>query len=116
MAVCRNPEGVFLGSSSMVLSSVTDTASLEEIRCLEALALAVDLALQNTIIASDPKELFTDLSCCLGGLYGAIVRGIILTLLSFMKCSFIFKGQASDVRPINLAKFSHSLGRDEMFG
>lgn len=45
VTVCRDHNGLFLGSSSLVIPGVTDSAVLEAIACHEALALVEDLSL-----------------------------------------------------------------------
>ena len=52
-AICRDTSGMFLSSSPVVISGVTDVASLEVIACREALSLAKDPLLQNFVVTSN---------------------------------------------------------------
>lgn len=49
-AVCRDEQGNFLGSSTIVLPSVNGPAVLEAIACQEALALAANLSQQCLVL------------------------------------------------------------------
>ena len=51
-AVCRDHNGVYLGSSAVVFR-ITDPAALEAYACREAMSLDEDLDVQNPIVASD---------------------------------------------------------------
>ena len=44
--VCRNEEGLYVGSSALVYQGLTDPTILEALSCREALALAKDLMVQ----------------------------------------------------------------------
>lgn len=55
--VCRDHTGLFLGSSAMVFRNLTDPATLEALACREALAFALDLSLDQVVIACDNKTL-----------------------------------------------------------
>lgn len=61
MAVCHGAMGNYLGSSALVIMDITDVATLEAIACREGLSLAEDLMLQNFVIASDSKQVISDI-------------------------------------------------------
>ena len=61
-AVCRDSSGNYLGSSALVVEGVDDPASLEAMACREAMALAEDLLLNNVVIASDCKQVVSDIT------------------------------------------------------
>ena len=61
VAICRDDQGFYLGSSALVIYGVHDPTALEAIACREALALAEDLNLQQFIISSDCKEVVSDI-------------------------------------------------------
>lgn len=84
MAVCRDREGNYLGSCSLVIDGVDDPATLEAIACHEAFALAGDFHLQSFVIASDSKQVAADFTSGSRGSYGAIVSGSNLKHLSFL--------------------------------
>ena len=54
--ICRASQGVFMGSSAIVIAGVWDAATLEAIACWEAIALVEDLNQQQLIVASDYKQ------------------------------------------------------------
>lgn len=107
--VCRDRNGNFLGSSSLVIGGVDDPATLEAITCLEALALAEDLQLQHVIIASDVKQVVLDINSSSKGSYGAIISEIHL-YSSLFQCKFTYESRKVNVEAHKLAKFSLSLG------
>ena len=53
--VCRDDTGKYLGGSALVIEGISDVATLKAIACREGLALALDMLIQNTIIASNSK-------------------------------------------------------------
>ncbi|EMS57964.1 Acid phosphatase 1 [Triticum urartu] len=61
VAVCRDTDGNYMGSSVLVVHGITDVAILEAIACREGLALAQDLMLQNFVLASDSKQIVSDI-------------------------------------------------------
>ena len=69
-AVCRDDQGVFLGSSALVIQGINDPAILEAIACREALTLAEDLNIQSFVIASDAKQVVNDIHAGNRGRYG----------------------------------------------
>lgn len=68
-AVCRDQNGLYLASSALVISGVTDPAVLEAITCCEALALAKDLSFQHLVVACDCKSVVQDIQ---DGIRGAV--------------------------------------------
>ena len=75
-AVCRDNEGQFLGSSSMVFPGVTDPAYLEALACREAQALALDLNLGKVIISCDSKGVVDDIKNDARGMNDTSIREI----------------------------------------
>ena len=65
-----------MGSSALVITGITDVATLEVLACREGLALAEDLLVQDFIIASDSKQVITDIEKASKGNYGAIIYEI----------------------------------------
>ena len=51
--VCRDHSGTSLGSSALVVSEITDPAILEALACREGLSLALDLGVNELVIACD---------------------------------------------------------------
>ena len=56
VAICRDNNGVFLGSSALVIDGIWDPTTLEAIACRETIALAEDLHIQQMVVASDCKQ------------------------------------------------------------
>uniref|UniRef100_A0A453HF87 RNase H type-1 domain-containing protein n=1 Tax=Aegilops tauschii subsp. strangulata TaxID=200361 RepID=A0A453HF87_AEGTS len=108
-AVCRDANGLYLGSSVLVIGGVDDLASLETIACREALALAQDLNLNHIGIASDSKGVVGAINMGARGENGAIISEIN-SLASSFTCNFSFEGRAANTEAHNLAKFALSLG------
>ena len=109
--VCRDSTGLYLGSSSLVISGVTDPSVVEAIACREALALAEDLSLQDFVVASDCKTVVDDIQRGQGGAYMTIIKEIYRRRSSFNSCNFFFEGRSSNTDAHNLAK--HSLLLDQ---
>ena len=104
-AICRDSQGVYLGSSSLVIAGVCDPSTLEAIACREAIALAEDLNVQQFVVASDCKQVIGDIARDSQGPYGAIIREIKLRS-SPLLCNFTFKSRAVNLEAHKLAKFS----------
>lgn len=96
-------------SLTHVIEGVFDPATLEAIARREALSLAEDLHLQNVVIASDCKQVISDISKGARDRYGAIISEINLKALNF-HCNFLFEGHAANYEAHSLAKFSLSRG------
>nr|XP_020198524.1 uncharacterized protein LOC109784346 [Aegilops tauschii subsp. strangulata] len=108
-ALCRDHHGLYLGSSAMSFSDISDPATLEALACREALNLALDLSLEHIIIACDNKTVVADINNGTEGPYSAIIKEIRARARSFRSCEFIFEGRAGNTDAHNLAKFSSSL-------
>jgi hypothetical protein len=83
-------------------------ATLETIACREGLSLAEDLTIQNFVIASDSKQVVSDIKASSCGTYGAIIKEIKQKSLMF-NCTFTFEGRGANRDAGRLARFSHSL-------
>ena len=108
-AICRDDQGFYLGSSALVTYGICDPAVLEAIACREALALAEDLNLQQFIIASDCKQVVSDIQKGTRGRYGTIISEIKLSATTF-NCNFVWEGRAVNYEAHRLAKFALSQG------
>lgn len=60
-AIARNPEGVFLGASAVVIEGIIEAETAEALACREAIALEHDLLLRRIRIASDCLSLIKNL-------------------------------------------------------
>jgi hypothetical protein len=60
-AICRDGQDVFMGASVLAVPRISDPASLEEIACREALALAKDLYVQRAHISSNFLEVINSI-------------------------------------------------------
>lgn len=103
-AVCRNHNGMFLGSSALAIPGVLNPAVLEAIACREALALDEDLSLQDFVVACDCKPVVYDIRDGTGRAYLTMVRELSLHSINFNICSFIFESRSSNVDAHNLDK------------
>ena len=72
--VCRNEEGLYAGSSTLVYQGLTDPMILEALVCRKALALAKDLMLQQLTVVSDCKSVVMDIHTCTMGAMEASQR------------------------------------------
>lgn len=79
----RDTDGNYMGSPALVVHGITYVATLEAITCREGLALAQNLMLQNFVLASDSKQIVSDIHKASQGSYGAIIMEIRQHLLSF---------------------------------
>lgn len=107
--VCRDGNGQYSGSSSLVKEGVDDSTTLEAITCREGITLAADRNVQNFIIASDSKQAVSHIARCNRGIYGAIISEINLHV-SQLHCKITFEGCAVNYEAHCLAKFSLLLG------
>ena len=113
--ICRDRDGNYLGSSALVIPGVEDPATLEAIACREALALASDLHIQNFAVASDCKQVISDINKGVRGRYGAVISEIQLQSVQF-HCNFTFESHAVNVEAHSLAKFALTLGQGATSG
>uniref|UniRef100_A0A8I6Y6N3 RNase H type-1 domain-containing protein n=1 Tax=Hordeum vulgare subsp. vulgare TaxID=112509 RepID=A0A8I6Y6N3_HORVV len=60
-AVCQDVNGEFMGSSRVVILGINDVVTLEVIAFREALSMTEVLMLRNFIVASDSKQVATDI-------------------------------------------------------
>jgi ribonuclease HI len=74
--VCRSRDDSFLGTSVMIVASITDPVTLEAMACREALALPADLNLQRFAIASDCLQVINNLKDTYEGSYSMIISEI----------------------------------------
>lgn len=110
--VCRDHTRLYLGSSAVVLSNIIDPPTLEALACREALALALDLSLDQVVIACDCKTVVEEIGSISEGRYGAIIKEITAHAREFTRCDFVFEGRQMNVDVHNLVNFSTSLNVD----
>jgi hypothetical protein len=84
-------------------------ATLEEMACHEALALAQDLNLQNICVESDCLEVIENRHNRYFGCYGAAIREIKETSISFTSLFFRHESRSSNGEAHRLAHSSVSL-------
>ena len=109
-AVCRDDQGNYMGSSSLLIYDMQDPATLEIIACREALALAEDLATTNICVASDCQEVVNDINRGTGGPNAALIHEIMLRCNSFNSFSFAHERRNHNYEAHNLAKFACTPG------
>jgi hypothetical protein len=69
---------------------------LEALTCREAQALALDLNITSLVVASDYKQVVSDIAEGIRGKYGAIVAEIKARSTHFGQCRIIFEGRKSN--------------------
>jgi lipoate synthase len=89
----------------MVFSGVMDPSTLEALACREALALATDLSIQRMVVASDCKQVVSDIADGTGGRYAAIVQEIKMSISDFEKVELLFEDIRSNMEAHNLAHY-----------
>ena len=102
--------GRFLGASVLAFRHIANPQVLEALAVREALALADDLYLRRTHVASDCKVVVEDLQKDNLASYGAIVHEIIAHSSVFEFCSFKHESRSSNYEAHNLARHALSLG------
>ena len=102
-------DGSYLGASAICFEGVSDPASLEALACREALALASDLMQTQVVVASDCKEVVSNISEGNGGTHAHIIREIKQMESEFQSCSFIFERRTTNIEAHSLAKYALSL-------
>lgn len=104
-AVARDQAGNFLGASGVVMDGLTDVETDEVIAWREGLALASDLMLRSSRLASDSANVIIR---SVGGarmyLYGQFVKEIKASVLGFLYVDFAHESRKSNVHAHNLAR------------
>jgi ribonuclease HI len=108
-AFCCNSNGVYLAASAVVFNGITDSTVLEALACREALALADDLVLNQFQVASDCKQVVTDVKEGSLGKYGVVITKINARTTQFIQCSFAYEGRAHNFEAHNLARHALTL-------
>ena len=108
--VCRDQDGLFLGSSVVVFVGLTDPTTLEFYEFREAFALATDLNLQRVHVASDCEGVINDIRHESDGLYGAIIREIKMSRSALSPGSFSHECRTLNIEANNVAKFGCNIG------
>ena len=108
--LCRDQEGLYLGSSAVVFHHTRDPLLLETYACREALALADDLAVRNICVACDCQEVVNDINRGIGGPNASIVYEILSLCKSFISFSFIHERRNFNFEARNFVKFACNLG------
>lgn len=93
----------------MFFSDIIDPPMLSALACREALALALDLSLDQVVIACDCKTVVEEIKSGTEGRYNTIIKEIAARAREFTRCDFIFEGCQMNVDAHNLVKFSTSL-------
>jgi hypothetical protein len=101
-AICRDNLGVNLGALAVVYCGITDPSTLESLACREA--LAVDLGLSRLLVASDCKQVVSDIADGTLCKYGAVVAEIKARARQFSECKFVFEGRVSNFEAHDLAR------------
>ena len=109
--VCRNEEGLYVGSSALVYQGLTDPMILEALVCRKALALAKDLMLQQLTVVSDCKPVVMDMHTGTMGAIASIVHELLDTSEDFLTCNFVFESRLSNMEAHRLAR--HALHLEE---
>ena len=103
--IYRANDGSYMGASAISFEGVFVPASLKAMPCREALALAADLMQTHVIIASDWKEVVSNIVEGNGGKRAHIIREIKLMALDLQfYFIFIFEPRASNIEAHSLAR------------
>ena len=110
VAICRDINGDFMGSSALVVLGEWEPATLEAIACWGAIALAEDLNTQRFVVASDCKQVIGDITKGYKGSYGSVISEIRTRSSQFL-CNFSFESRQVNFEAHKLARFSLSLAQ-----
>lgn len=103
-AVCRDAQGIYLGSSARIIDNCDDPGTLEAIACLEALSLAADLNLHRLIIACDAETVVKQITEGGKGIYSHILQEINIRRQEFEEVRIIHEGRMSNMEAHNFVK------------
>lgn len=107
--ICRDRDGAYLGSTTLVIQGLVDPASLEAIACREALSLVEDMGVQHLFVASDCKAAVNHILEGVGGNYGGVIKEIKEWMKSFTSCVFVHEHRSSNFEAHKLARHGVSL-------
>ena len=109
VAVCRDDQGTYLGSSALVIQGITDQDTATALACYESLSLADDLLLRKVVITCDSKLVIQAIEQGVGGLYEMVTNEINARRRSFLQSDLVFEGRSLNLDAFNLAKFACNL-------
>jgi hypothetical protein len=118
-AVCRSRSGVFQGASAVVFEGITHPGCLEALACREGVALATDLNMGATMVASDCSEVVQGLRQGKNlGLFSHILQETEAMAKNHGGTSFCHEGRRFNVDAHKLARLATTLpvGRHVWFG
>jgi ribonuclease HI len=95
--VARDENGMFLGASAVVFSSVLDAEQLEALACLEALAFTADLDLRRFRVASNFLNVVKNIHGVGMRSYGQIINEIKARMEDFTSDDIVHTGRESNV-------------------
>lgn len=108
-AVCRDAQGIYLGSSARIIDNCDDLGTLEAMACLEALPLAADLNLHRFTIACDAETVVKQIKEGSKGIYIHILQEINIRRQEFEEVRIIHEGRTSNMEAHNFVKSVLSL-------
>lgn len=97
--ICRDSQGIYLGSSTRVIDDCMDPRTLEAMACSEALSLAADLNLHSLVIACDATQVINQIKAESKGIYGSIPKEIDIRSRTIIEVRFIHEGRTSNTSP-----------------
>ena len=103
-AIARDPAGMFLGASGVVLDGITEPKIAEVMACREGLALATDLMLTSVRLASDCANAVKIMEGRNISPYGQIVKEIQTRAHDFLLIDFVHENRKSNVDAHTLAR------------
>jgi ribonuclease HI len=118
-AVCRSRSGAFQGASAVVFEGITHPGCLEALACREGVALATDLNMGATMVASDCLEVVQGLRQGKNlGLFSHILQETEAMAKNHGGTSFCHEGRRFNVDAHKLARLATTLpvGRHVWFG
>jgi ribonuclease HI len=116
-AIARDPDGIFLGVSGVVLDGITEVEIAEVMACREGLALGNDLMLTSVRLASDCATVVRRMEGRNMNPYGQIVKEIQTKTHDFVLVDFVHENRKSNVDAHTLARslISFDTGRHVWF-
>ena len=103
-AVCRDAQGVYLGSSTRIVDICDYPGTLEAMACLEALSLAADLNLRRLIIACDAEAVVKQINGGSKAIYSQILHEINIRRQEFEEVRIIHECRMSNMAAHNFVK------------
>jgi hypothetical protein len=104
-AVARTAAGEYLGSSSVIITGISDPETLEALAVREGLDLALDLSVPRVKLASDCLSVVKAMKEQNLGRYSHILHDITASSVAFAEFGLVHESRVSNNEPHVLARF-----------